>query len=172
MYRILLKIAVLMAVIAALSGCDFFRSLVGRPTSADIEAKRARLELEESEHANMLDSLKSTQRRLADSLSFADSVRMSGSSIVKVGKLEGFDAAQLSHRYYIVVGAFSNSENAGRQAAAASAAGYEVSTVEFRNGYKAVMLCPTDDLSETYAKLKSVKNEKFCPPDVWVLVNE
>jgi len=172
MSGILLKTGLLVIAVSAISGCDFFRTLAGRPTSADIAAKKEQIELEEVSHRAMLDSMDTIQRKMVDSLSFADSVRMAGSTIVKAGRLGGLSAAQLSHRYYIVVGSFSNQENAGRQAAAAGAAGYEVTSVEFINGYKAVMLCPSDNLPEIYAKLKTVKKESFCPPDVWVMVNE
>lgn len=167
-----MKTGLFLVVALACSGCDFFRSLAGRPTSADIEAKREKMEREEALHIAMLDSLNATQQTLRDSLVFADSVRMCGGTIVKAGRLSGLNAAKLPHRFYIVVGAFANRDNAARQADVARSAGFETEVVELSSGYRAVMLCPSDNLAETYAELKSVKSEKFCPPDVWILVNE
>jgi hypothetical protein len=36
----------------------------------------------------------------------------------------------------------------------------------------AVGLCPSNNIKDAFEALKKVKKEKFCPADVWVLLNE
>jgi hypothetical protein len=36
----------------------------------------------------------------------------------------------------------------------------------------AVGAAPSDNLKDAYASLKKLRAEKFCPSDVWILVNE
>ena len=170
--RFIVKAALLLAALSFVSGCDFLRSLSGRPTSADIEAKREMLSREESAHKARLDSLAASRKMLSDSLAFVDSLRESGSKMIQPGRLGGLESSQLRCRYYIVVGVFAKESNADNQARAVSDAGYEVVFARFLNGCRAVMLCASDNLRDVYENLKTVKTEKFCPPDVWILVNE
>jgi hypothetical protein len=36
----------------------------------------------------------------------------------------------------------------------------------------AVGLCPVNTIADALASLRDVKEEPFCPTDVWILVNE
>lgn len=163
-----------MAIIASLllQGCDFFRKIAGRPTSDEIAAKRARIELEEARHQARLDSLKLLQQQASDSLALLDSIRRSGVMILPSDKLLGQSAAELGCRYLVMVGAFSDAANAGKQAAKAEAEGYKPLIVKYRNGFTAVGLCPSQSLSDAFTAYKTILQKAFCPKDAWILENE
>ena len=84
----------------------------------------------------------------------------------------GISAGSLKHKYYIIVGAFMDKGNAEFMKKQVTGAGYEAELVYFRNGYTCVGVCPTDNLVEEYSNLQKLKEEKFCPEDIWILVNE
>ena len=73
-------VLVIMAVSAlAVTGCDFFRSLAGRPTSNDIHQKKIEIQLQEQAVMQArLDSLKREQQIVQDSLNALDSIRQYG----------------------------------------------------------------------------------------------
>lgn len=171
MKRILL-LALLAICIPSVSGCDFFRKLADRPTSAEIEAKRQYIEAAETAHRNRLDSLKLAQKQASDSLAVLDSLKNSHSNLVSSGKMGGVASSKLDKRYCIIVGSFADRNNAAKMASMVSAAGYEPVVMSYNNGFTAVGVCPSDTLTEVFAKLKEVKTQKFCPADAWVLVNE
>ena len=50
--------------------------------------------------------------------------------------------------------------------------GYTPALISFNNGMVAVGLCPCSNIVQAKEALKFVKNESFCPKDVWILVNE
>ena len=69
-------ILLLSASMLMLTGCDFFRTLAGRPTSAEIEARR--IEIMRAEEAALqarLDSMKVAEQDMRDSLDALDSIR-------------------------------------------------------------------------------------------------
>ena len=96
-----------------LSGCDFLRSLAGKPTSAELEEKRERiLQLEEEARLQArLDSMEKVRQRMADSLAaleghLLDSLSQTKGTILNPSKLGGLFTTKLDAKYYIVVGAF------------------------------------------------------------------
>lgn len=158
-----------------LTGCDFMRKLAGRPTSEDIELKR--LELIRAEEAALqarLDSLKNVeQRMLKDSLDALDSIRQLGGSILNPASLGGLFATRLESRYYIILGSFRMRSNAESLFNLAKDAGYRPALISFgKGGLIAVGVCPVNRLQDAYKSLNEVRKEKFCPKDVWILVNE
>ena len=73
MKKVILALFVLVAVF--FTGCDTFRRLAGRPTSAEIEAKRKVIELAEAaKHQARMDSLTRIEKQMADSLAVLDSL--------------------------------------------------------------------------------------------------
>ncbi|MBQ9548315.1 MAG: SPOR domain-containing protein [Bacteroidales bacterium] len=168
----ILTLAALCCAALLLGGCDFFRTLAGRPTSADIEAARLRIEREEAAHRARLDSLRRVQKAMADSLELLDAIKAEKSNLLSAGSMGGVSASALESRYYIVVGAFSLRENAEKQGKKAADKGYRVNLVPFRNGFTAVCLEGSRNLADAYDALRRIKEEPFCPPDAWVLVNE
>lgn len=172
------SIVVALAVSAiVLSGCDFLRTIAGRPTAKEVEAVRLeRVKQEEARHQARLDSMKRVQKHLADSLALEqyllDSLAQTKGIVMTPSKLGGIGVANLEYNYYIVVGAFRDPANAQRKKTQCDNAGFPASIIAFRNGLNAVALCPSNSIAETLKNLKAVKGKSFCPQDGWILVNQ
>ena len=173
-------IAAMAASVCVLGGCDFIRTLAGRPTSSEIAAKREQVAKETELVRQRKDSIEAAaslereriRKWVADSLALEDSLRRSGDDVVKSSERMGISHASLTNRYYVMIGAFSSSANAARQAARAEKAGYKAAVIPLKNGISAVGVCPTNSLTEICAALKKVRQEPFCPADAWILKNE
>ncbi len=167
-----------------LTGCDALRKLAGRPTSKEIEAKKEAIaEAELLAHRARMDSLHNVEKELSDSLAALDSAVREAVSMGKSGlqergtflnpsKLGGLFGTKLDYRYYIVVGAFAARSNAEKLLGTVQEAGYTGTLISFRNGLTAIGTCQTDNLNYAYKCLDKIREEAFCPPDVWILVNE
>lgn len=165
----------LIVAVMVLSGCDFMRKLAGRPTSDDIEYKRVELlRAEEAALQARLDSLRKVEEKmLQDSLNALDSIRQLGGSILNPAALGGLFATKLESRYYIILGSFRTRSNAESLFNVARNAGYRPALISFgRGGLIAVGVSPVNKLQDALSALNEVKKEKFCPSDVWILVNE
>lgn len=156
-----------------LTGCDFFRTLAGRPTSEDINEKKIQMQIarQTGEQAR-LDSLKLEQQIVHDSLSALDSIKQYGGTILNPSKLGGLFATKLEGRYHVIIGAFSVRSNAEALLIKTQKLGYKPLLINFNNGLTAVGLCPTNNIVDAKDALKKVKSESFCPKDVWLLLNE
>ena len=163
----------LLVCVLSLTGCDGLRRLAGRPTGAELADKQARiLAVQEAKHQARIDSMRRIEQALADSLAVLDSLKQMRGTILNPAALGGLYTTKLDFRYYIVVGAFTVRSNAEKLLQRVQDDGYVGTLISFRNGYNAVGVSQTDNLPEAYAALKKVKEESFCPPDVWILVNE
>ena len=155
------------------TGCDFFRTLAGRPTSEDIEKKKVEILRQEQEMLQArLDSIRREQQIVQDSIAALDSIRQYGGTILNPAKLGGLFATKLEARYHIIIGAFRVRANAETLLCKAKEAGYVPSLISFNNGMIAVGLCPSSNIVSAKESLKAVKAESFCPKDVWILLNE
>ena len=132
--------------VLSVTGCDFFRVLAGRPTSKEIEAKRAEI-------------LRSAQDD-KDSL-----------QVVKPEMTEPVPARPTGEkkRFYVIMGAFSSRENAEKYAERVKSFGYEPEFFGFTEGRTAVGIGGTDDPEEAKAFMKELKGQDFCPEGVWIL---
>ncbi len=149
-------------------GCDMFRRAAGRPTSEEVNARKAEIAVAKSS----LDALKARQQALADSLAMEDSLRQAQVTLKTAEDLGGLLYADtLTARYYIIVGAFRNSSNYEKMLATVLDEGYIPAGIRFRNGLSAVGVCPVNTLKDAGYALRGVKREDFCPKDVWILVN-
>ena len=173
------KTIIFLAICAVMAqGCDFVRSLAGRPTTAQVEQiRQQQIKAEEARHQARLDSMKRVQQQMADSLAaleahLIDSLSQAKGSIVNPSKLGGLYATKLEAKYCIVVGAFRNRAYAERKLKACNEAGYKASLVSFRNGLMAVAVCPSNSLDQTVKTVKKLRGQGVCPPDSWILVNE
>ncbi len=152
------------------TSCDAFRRLAGRPMSADIEAKKAAiLAVQEAEHQARMDSLKRVEKQVADSLAVLDSLKSLKITLSRPTINGGLDTDMLEHRYYVVVGSFMDKGNAAYLAKKVEKHGYTATLINFRNGYTAVGICPSDNIVEAFDSLKKVKEEPFSPKDEWIL---
>lgn len=176
------RISLLLVIISAflLTGCDFFRTLAGRPTSKDIEAKQVSVLLaEKAELMAANESLEAKYNKVLnelhfvkDSLNALDSISQYGGTVLNPTTLGGLFSTKLEARYYVIVGAFKYRSNAETLFKTAQKKGYKPALISFRNGRMAVGLCPSNNIKEAFEGLKKVKQETFCPSDVWVLRNE
>lgn len=147
-----LTIAVMTLVATAVTGCDFFRRLAGRPDSEWIEAKAEAIRQEEEAQRIRLDSLEKARKAEADSLAAADSVRL----------------ANHRYRFCVILGSFSSKENAERYVEEIAAKGYKGDLLTFRNS-TAVGVCPTDDEEQAKKSLSELQRQDFCPNGAWIL---
>jgi hypothetical protein len=161
------------------SGCDFLRSLAGRPTSAELEIKRAAIEKakEEARVQARIDSLERVRQHLEDSLAaldahLLDSLSQTRGTLLNPSRLGGLFTTKLEAKYYVIVGAFRARANAERKLEKCNEAGYTGTIISFRNGLLAVGVCPSDSLNETLRKLQEMRGNGICPKDAWILVNE
>lgn len=147
-----LTIAVMTLVATAVTGCDFFRRLAGRPDSEWIEAKAEAIRQEEEALRIRQDSLERARKAEADSLAAADSVRL----------------ANHRYRFCVILGSFSSKENAERYVEEIAAKGYKCELLPFRNS-TAVGVCPTDDEEQAKKSLSELQRQDFCPNGAWIL---
>ncbi len=147
-----LTIAVMTLVATAVTGCDFFRRLAGRPDSEWIEAKAEAIRQEEEALRIRQDSLERVRKAEADSLAAADSVRL----------------ANHRYRFCVILGSFSSKENAERYVEEIAAKGYKCELLTFRNS-TAVGVCPTDDEAQAKKSLEELQRQDFCPKGAWIL---
>ena len=192
--RILFVFIILMTV----SGCDFFRKVAGRSTSADIEAKKAVIAKQELQQPDdPVDSLacvdsvtapvadvivKDTvvvvdpvvaEKAKADSVAAVATLAELNIKRYKYSRYKGASSEELSHRYYIMVGAFGDAVNADKHIAKIQKnPGMEPVKIKFRNGLIAVGVCPRNKLSDIAQVAESVLLQAFCPMDAWILVND
>ena len=163
----------LLAAALLFSGCDMFRRIAGRPTGDELD--RMRIEMMAEREARLqarIDSLRRVEKMAADSLLILDSLRQMNGTILNPSEMGGLFTTKLESRYYIIVGSFLDRSNAETFLMKVSASGYVPVLINFRNGFNAVGVAPSDNLSEVLGSLKKVKGETFCPSDVWILVNE
>ena len=147
-----LTIAVMTLVATAVTGCDFFRRLAGRPDSEWIEAKAEAIRQEEEALRIRQDSLERARKAEADSLAAADSVRL----------------ANHRYRFCVILGSFSSKENAERYVEEIAAKGYKCELLTFRNS-TAVGVCPTEDEAQAKKSLSELERQDFCPNGAWIL---
>ncbi len=152
MKNVFLTIAVMTLVATAVTGCDFFRRLAGRPDSEWIEAKAEAIRQEEEALRIRQDSLERARKAEADSLAAADSVRL----------------ANHRYRFCVILGSFSSKENAERYVEEIAAKGYKGELLTFRNS-TAVGVCPTDDEEQAKKSLSELQRQDFCPNGAWIL---
>lgn len=150
----------------ALSSCDAFRRLAGRPTSEDLQYLReARAERIAARRRAIQDSL---DRAKADSIALA-AVR----EALKADSIAAAEAAKPARpRWFVSLGTFSVKENAEKLAQRARDAGYEALVVPQRGTSVAVFVNPTEDRTEAEKTRLRLLKEDFCPGDAQILAKK
>lgn len=164
-----LVIGTLAVLMLLASGCDAFRKMAGRPTSEDIQVKRELIEAAQIAEQARQDSIQAVQKHIADSLAANQAMLDSGVPIKPTNMVSPSVRTAMAHRYYIIVGAFGNSDNAKRLQKRAEEAGFDSELIPYRNGMTAVGLCPSDDLASLYEPYTRIREQEFCPKAVWVI---
>ena len=147
-----LKVCIpLLLTLTVLTGCDFFRALAGRPTSAELAA--------------LMPAVTDTLPAPQDTLSAPDDTVAALDSILSALALQ----IEPEHGYLTAVGTFHSVRNAEKYARKYREKGYEVCIVEW-HGVNVVGLNPTDDHAEALRLVRKVRYTGECPGS-WVLKN-
>ncbi len=172
------KVPTLVAVLLALAlvqSCDFFRHMAGRPDSAWISAKKARLELAEQRRDSVerarRDSVRLALQAEADSLHAVDSLLKVG-KLRKASEVKSIPKSWLDARWGLVVGVFSNDSNARKLASKYEAAGYRARITRTRSGMNILVVAPCGTISDAMKAFREVKRLPFASKETWVIVKE
>ena len=166
-----------LSAVLLVTGCDFVRTVAGRPTSAQLEQiRKERMAAEEARHQARLDSMAKAEKAMAEALAareaqLLDSLTQAKGTVLNPSKLGGLFTTKLESKYYIVVGAFRTRSYAERKLTQCNSLGYTATIISFRNGLLAVAICPSDNLEETLKTLKKLRGTEVCPQDGWILMN-
>lgn len=169
MKKLLLFVA-LSASILMTSGCDFLRRAAGRPTSVEIEAKREYINEMELKRKALEEQQARALKYSEDSLVARDFLESAGYEFFPSSKFNRLDASVLESAYCLVIGSFSNENNALKLISQVVDTGFQASTIAIRPGFTAVGICCTDDVVEFADAIKKVEGMSFCPKDAWILV--
>ena len=192
MTRRFLILVALLSVTMVVTGCDFFRVLAGRPTSKEIEAKRAEIlrsaqddkVVAQDDKVVAQDDKGSVPQQNQDSVQVvkpetAASERQDDGQRPHSAAAEQSEArmdaavpvrpAGEKKRFYVIMGAFSSRENAEKYAERIKSFGYEPEFFGFTEGRTAVGVGGTDDPEEAKAFMRELKGQDFCPEGVWIL---
>lgn len=171
---------VLCALALCVTGCDFLRTVAGRPTSAQLTETSSSTEVCPSCAGcptcvgagccpcTEIPSYEPVYEAAAEAHE-AKSLYM-----LKIGKDSIKQTVSgLPYTYYVLVGTFTSKSYADAQARRARNAGFEVVTIPFSGGKRtAVAVSPTNDLDFAVAELKRVKQFAFCPADAYIMLAE
>ena len=175
MRKLIQTVLILLPVALAVTGCDFFRRLAGRPTSDQIAAMAEAIRLEES--ARIADSLK---KALADTVAVpvaetqeAPAVTVPAATAAQTAPAATPEPAAPApsddlKRFYIVMASFGKAANARNYAATLEAKGYPA-TILKRGGYQVVAVCGTDDEAAINKSFDEIRRQDFCPQGVWII---
>ncbi|MBR4756920.1 MAG: SPOR domain-containing protein [Bacteroidales bacterium] len=159
MRKSFLALIILLAVASSVTGCDFFRRLAGRPTSAEIEAKRQAIAQKESSDSLAALAAVESQPVQETEQQAAPETQTVPETKPEIGK----------KRFYIVMASFSNQDNARKCLAKMEERGYPGVLLGFKGGFTGVGICGTDDEQEAKESLKEIKRQDFCPTGVWII---
>ena len=172
-----LSVIVLILGCLMLGGCDFLRRVAGRPTSADLDAKRELIAAQQQAEAAQKAAEQAAQQVQAveaapkpDASSFA-ALRAAGCLANSVSALGLRLPAALTHNYYIITGSFSERANAETLAAKLLSKGYESELIRFSERRTAVGACPSDRVEEIVDSYRKLLAGGDVPKDSWILVN-
>ena len=153
-------ITLLFSMAVLLSGCDFFRSMLNKPTSKDIEKMRI-----EAEQARKVAEEARFRAAEQDAIALAEAQR----KLALEAEAEKMKQERLpKERYYLIYGSFrveSNAEKLYEQAK-----GMELSPVriKFKNGFDLVAFEAFDNLHEAYSRMNFWLSQEGTPDDIWV----
>ena len=154
-------------------GCDFFRGLAGRPTSADIALKREALQnkaaMEQKAAEDSLAAAAQVQRETSDPPELVSRLEQSSRLNKLSRKLDAASAASLDKRYYVMVGYFSEASNAASLASRLDRAGFTAVLLKYAAGGTAVGVNPSDRLSDAYDSLQRLVGLDYIPEDSYIL---
>lgn len=185
----------LLLVICLVSGCDFLRTVAGRPTSEEIEWRTLEIQKIKSSIAaaandstavkEAADTLKEGKTDTEKTVSEKPAVKSTAvekapantASAPQVAskKLSGsklHPVQDVPAKYMVIVGSFSVKANADKLVEQFLTKGYKATALPFSNGLTAVGVGLSETRAQLDAQLLKLKDEPLCPKDAWVLINE
>ena len=185
----------LSVLVLSVSSCDLFRSLAGRPTSAELKSA---IEKQQNSAQQMQaiteEPAETTQQAITEEPAITTEQTAPEETIAvappqakkeeyTMVKREGRMSVPLAythtnstlkatpeHSYYIIVGTYRQRPTLNKMIKDAHDAGYETFLLEYSNGLTSVGLMPCDNLGEAIDAYAKVSKEDFCPKDACILI--
>lgn len=175
-------LSALCALALCVTGCDFLRTVAGRPTSAQLTETSSSSSTETHSCCTgcaTCTGINCCQCRdtLPHEPVYEAAVEVHGAKslyMLKIGKDSIKQTVSgLQYTYYVLIGTFTSRSYADEQAHRAMNAGFEVVTIPFSEGKRtAVAVSPTNDLDFAVSELNRVKKFSFCPADAYIMLAE
>ncbi len=160
-------VAALVLAMMSVSSCDFFRSLAGRPTSAEL--KSSAIKKTETTPKNVpIDTISAPVVETEE----YTMVKRQGRLSVPLAYTHTTSTLKMvpEYKYYILVGTYRKKPTMDKMIAQACDAGYKIYLLEYENGLTSVALMPCNKLEEAIDAYAQVSKEVFCPKDACVLI--
>ncbi|MDR3350570.1 MAG: hypothetical protein LBN98_02835 [Prevotellaceae bacterium] len=152
----ILYIALPVAMLISLSGCDWFNTtFLGKPSKAELAKKAQREKARQDSIAEV--QLQLTQEAEQQALE------------QQQAEEEAARLAAESKRYHVVVGCFRVSSNADRMVGLLQSKGYNPKLMRFKNGFACISAASFNDIHTAYNEMNSlIRSSDFAPEDTWV----
>lgn len=180
----------LSVLVLSVSSCDLFRSLAGRPTSAELKSaieKQQNAAETEKQTITEEPAITAQQAAIKEQTAPEETIAVASTQAEKeeytMVKREGRMSVPLAythtnstlkatpeHSYYIIVGTYRQKPTLNKMIKDAHDAGYETFLLEYSNGLTSVGLMPCDNLGEAIDAYAKVSKEDFCPKDACILI--
>lgn len=180
----------LSVLVLSVSSCDLFRSLAGRPTSAELKSaieKQQNAADTEKQTITEEPAITTQQAAIKEQTAPEETIAVASTQAEKeeytMVKREGRMSVPLAythtnstlkatpeHSYYIIVGTYRQKPTLNKMIKDAHDAGYETFLLEYSNGLTSVGLMPCDNLGEAIDAYAKVSKEDFCPKDACILI--
>ena len=173
----------LSVLVLSVSSCDLFRSLAGRPTSAELKSAIEKQQSPARQMQAITEEPAITTEQTAPEETIAVASPQAKKEEYTMVKREGRMSVPLAythtnstlkatpeHSYYIIVGTYRQRPTLNKMIKDAHDAGYETFLLEYSNGLTSVGLMPCDNLGEAIDAYAKVSKEDFCPKDACILI--
>lgn len=173
----------LSVLVLSVSSCDLFRSLAGRPTSAELKSAIEKQQSSAQQMQAITEEHAITTEQTAPEETIAVASPQAKKEEYTMVKREGRMSVPLAythtnstlkatpeHSYYIIVGTYRQKPTLNKMIKDAHDAGYETFLLEYSNGLTSVGLMPCDNLGEAIDAYAKVSKEDFCPKDACILI--
>ena len=173
----------LSVLVLSVSSCDLFRSLAGRPTSAELKSAIEKQQSSAQQMQAITEEPAITTEQTAPEETIAVASAQAKKEEYTMVKREGRMSVPLAythtnstlkatpeHSYYIIVGTYRQRPTLNKMIKDAHDAGYETFLLEYSNGLTSVGLMPCDNLGEAIDAYAKVLKEDFCPKDACILI--
>ena len=148
------------------SGCDRIRSMMGKPTSSDLE--RIRVEKEAQQKAER-DSIARAEEAAALEVQAVETTAVkapAGKSSAKPAVIPA--TAGSLRRYSVIVGSYLKAYNVKAMTAKMEKAGEKPFVIPFKTGFTGVAVYTTDNFRDAYRKLTQIIATGSVPSDTWI----